>query len=199
MGERPGTAAGQRRGHPLQRRSPRCGFERPGNASGGAGAQPRTRQATACPDATAPPLESPAGSAAFRVVAREPASRKSRLPSRGCFCCGRDCDSARPGRPARAPARLPAHGLRRRWLRFLPARTMKWMFKEDHALGKGGPGLGAARRRPRRPPSSVSPSAAGPPDSVCPCRFPEPVVLSLGGQPSAALAEAWRGARGRPP
>lgn len=102
-----------------------------------------------------------------------------------------------PGTSPRPPARPPAQGPRRHWLRFLPARTMKWMFKEDHALGKGGPGPGAARRRPRRPPSPVSPSAPGPPDSVCPGRLPEPVVMSVGGQPATALAEGWHDARGR--
>lgn len=37
---------------------------------------------------------------------------------------------------------------------------MKWMFKEDHALGKGGPGTSAAWQRPRCPQSPVSPSVA---------------------------------------
>lgn len=37
---------------------------------------------------------------------------------------------------------------------------MKWMFKEDHALGKGGSGTNAAWQRPRCPQSPVSPSVA---------------------------------------
>lgn len=94
------------------------------------------------------------------------------------------------------PARTRAS---RRWLRFPPARTMKWMFKEDHALGKGGPGPGAARRRPRRPAPPVPPSAPRPPGSARPGRLPAPPVLSLGGQPPAALGQGWRDARGRPP
>lgn len=77
--------------------------------------------------------------------------------------------------PARAPARPRAPGPRRRRLRFPPARTMKWMFKEDHALGKGGPGPGAAL-----------PAAPGPRRAA---------RLSPGGQPPAAPAEGWRGAR----
>lgn len=100
--------------------------------------------------------------AVFRVVARELTSRKSRLPIRGCCCCDRDRDSDRPG----TSPRPRAPGPRRRRLRFPPARTMKWMFKEDHALGKGGPGPGCPPRcpgaSPSRSPVSGRTAACGP-------------------------------------
>lgn len=134
------------------------------------------------PGSHSPAPRFPAGSAAAEAVAGEQASRKSRLPSRGC-CCDGDRDSDRPGTSPRPPHTGP----RRLCLRSPPARTMKWMFKEDHALGKGGSGPGAA------PLPSVSCVA------ICPGRLHLAVVLSGGGQPPAARTEGCCDALGRPP
>lgn len=79
---------------------------------------------------------------------------------------------------------------------------MKWMFKEDHALGKGGPRPGAAPGRTRRPPSPVSASAPRPPDSVCPARLVSGRTAACGPRravarcPGTASRNSWVPPRG---